>query len=104
MNGWDEARAQAKGAALLADVEADLLGDDPDVLADLRRLTDGLAALDLARDQLLTVRSRLLSPCTFGYVPADLDCASHDYRMARRAVTETVTGLAARLTEGPADD
>ncbi len=99
MNGWDEARAQARGRALLADVEADLLGEDAQTSGDLRRLADELHQLEVARDQYLVLRARLVGPDTFGYSPADLDIAAEDYRRARLIVLDTVAQIAARSTD-----
>jgi hypothetical protein len=99
VTGWEHAHEHGRGSALLASVEADWLQEDPDVMGDLRRLATDLATLDVTRDQYLVLRARLAGPDTFGYTPDDLDRAAEDYRAARRIVTDTDTGLAARLTE-----
>ncbi len=104
MNGWESAAQQVRGQALLASVEADWLGEDAQTSGDLRSLAGELEQLDVARDQYLVLRARLAGPDTFGYSPADLNTAAEDYRRARVIVHNTVTALAARLTNNPQED
>ncbi len=101
MTAWESAAQQVRGQALLASVEADWLGEDAQTSGDLRSLARELEQLEMARDQYLVLRARLLGPDTFGYSPADLDTAAEDYRRARVIVRNSVVALAARYTDDP---
>ncbi len=104
MTAWENAAQQVRGQALLASVEADWLGEDAQTSGDLRSLARELEQLEMARDQYLVLRARMVGPDTFGYSPADLATAAEDYRHARVIVHNTVAQIAARLTDNPQEE
>ncbi len=104
MTAWENAAQQVRGQALLAAVEADWLGEDAQTSGDLRSLARELEQLEVARDQYLVLRARLLGPDTFGYSRADLTTAAEDYRRARVIVHNTVADIAARITDNPQEE
>lgn len=102
MSAWEQGRQDAQARARLSAAEAELLGEDPEVHGLRRELADVLRGLDVAEQQYLTVRLRLLGPDAYGYEPADLERAETDLRFARGVVNDTVQRLAealARQTE-----
>lgn len=98
MNAWDDGRQQAQAQARLSAAEAEMLGEDPEVHGLRQRLADEMRGLDVAEQQYLIVRLRLLGPDTYGYDPDDLERAQNDLRFARGVVYDTVQQLAELLT------
>ena len=89
MSAWEDAQEQHRGAALLAGAEAELLGEDPMVAADLRALAEPLRLCEVARDYVPVIRARVDGEETFGYGPADLHQAAIHCRMVSTATSQT---------------
>ena len=92
----DEGRQALVGGAMLAALEAELLGDDPGLRDLFTDLADLLRGWSVASDQAIAVRLRLLVPGGDGYTPADLDNALSDYRFARGEVLTRIRQITDR--------
>ena len=92
----DEGGQALAGGAMLAALEAELLGDDPGLRALFADLADLLRGWSVASDQAVAVHLRLLVPGGDGYTPADLDNALTDYRFARGMVLTRIQQITDR--------
>jgi len=81
------------GGRMLADVESDLLGDDPYLREQLTELAGDLRRWDTAAAQAVCVHLRLADEPHEGYTPADLTTALADYRFARGLVLARIADI-----------
>ncbi len=92
-------RQAIAGAAMLADVEAELLGDDSTLRAHLAELAAALTGWQVAGDQAVAVHLRLAAEPHDGYEPADLDRALADYHQARGWLLSQVRTITDHMKE-----
>ncbi len=86
-------RQAAYGARLLADVEAELLGDDPVLREHLTELAADLRRWDTAGAQAVCVHLRLAAEPHDGYDEDDLTRALADYAFARGLVLTRISAI-----------
>ncbi len=89
----DDDRQALAGGRLLASVEADLLGDEPELRQHLTELAAELAEWATAGDQAVAVHLRLLDGSEAGYTLDDLASAFEDYQNARGQVLARVESI-----------
>jgi len=89
----DGDRQALAGRRLLASVEADLLGDEPELRGHFTELAAELAEWATAGDQAVAVHLRLLDGRHAGYTPEDLASARQDYTNARGQVLARVESI-----------
>lgn len=98
MNDFNDAREAARqariGAGRLADLEAELLGDDEYLRELLVQLAEQLNRWLLASDQAMAVRVQRDD----GYTADDMTAALNDYRTTRAAVLDTVQTITDHTT------
>lgn len=89
----DDDRQAIAGRRLLAGVEGDLLGDEPELRQHFTELAAELAEWSTAGDQAVAVHLRMLDGRYAGYSPEDLASARQDYTNARGQVLARIESI-----------
>jgi hypothetical protein len=100
----DGARRDVSAGLMLTALEAELLEDDPEVRGQFAELAKLLRGWQVASDQAVAVRLRLLAPGGDGYTDADLTRALADYRFARGLILSQADTITRHQEEHANDD